>query len=119
MDEQTKDVLDELEKAYQDTMGQTSGNTVSANTIKTNLSDEKEKIGSLIETLNKNLNDKKVFVEAKLAELKTIKGEIEVGLEELKALEAKRSLFEDELKKIEKIEQEEKVIEEEVLKMTI
>lgn len=119
MDEQTKDVLDELEKAYQDTMGQTSGNTVSTNTVKTSLSDEKEKVGSLIEALSKTLNDKKVFVESKLSELKTIKSEIEIGLEELKALEAKRSLFEDELKKIEKLEQEEKTIEAEVLNMTI
>lgn len=119
MDDQTKDVLDELEKAYQDTVGQAQTVPAVSNSTQNNLSDEKEKLKNLIETLNKSLVDKKTAVEAKLDELKNTKSQIEAGLQELRELEAKRSIFEEELKKIDKIELEEKAIEDEVLKMSL
>lgn len=113
-----KDILDELEQAYKDTISSSPQNS-GVGTSSSRLSDEKEKIKSFIDTINKTLSEKKGMVESKLAELKNLKSEIESGLEELKNLETKKSTFENELDKISKIEEQEKQIETEVSSMSL
>lgn len=104
-------VVSELEEAYKQTISSASSNTSTGNS---GLGDEKQKINSLLASIDDLLSNKKSHVEEKLVALKALKSEIEQGLEELKKTEGKKATLQAELTKIEKIEQEQKQIESEV-----
>jgi hypothetical protein len=104
-------VVSDLEEAYKQTISSASSTSSSSNS---NLSDEKQKIHSLLLNIDSILGDKKSMVEKKLLALKELKTEIESGLEELKKTEAKKTTLQEELGKIDKIEQDQKQIESEV-----
>lgn len=112
MDEENNEVLQELEQAYKDTISSTS--KPQTGVARNGLSDEKQKINSLLSEIEKELDQKKAVVEGKLETLKTIKSEIESGLEELKTIGSKKEKLKEELEKIERIEKEEQEIEKEV-----
>lgn len=101
---------DELEQAYKQAVS--SGQNTDQNTG--GLSDEKQKINTLLAEINKILDGKKGVVEKKLIDLKNLKNEIETGLDELKKIEAKKTTLDGELVKIENLEKAEKAIESEV-----
>lgn len=100
--------IDTLEAAYNQVVSQSSVSNTSS------LSDEKQKLESLLVEIDKLMTTKKSIVEKKLADLKTLKTDIEQGLEELKKIESKKDTLKSELDKIEKVENEAKEIETEV-----
>lgn len=108
--EESSHLSDELEQAYKQAVS--SGQNTDQNT--SGLSDEKQKINTLLAEINKILDGKKGVVEKKLIDLKNLKTEIETGLDELKKIEAKKTTLDGELVKIENLEKAEKAIESEV-----
>lgn len=116
----TDNLIDELEQSYKQTIS-TSAQTGSdqAGSSGPRLDDEKQKIAKLLAEINEIMNSKKTLVEGKLNNLKTLKAEIETGLEELKKLESQKDLLEAEQAKIQKNEDEQKQIENEVANIKI
>lgn len=108
-------IIDDLEQAYKQTV---SGGAGVSNNTNSSLSDEKQKINGLLFEIDKIMSDKKNVVEKKLTDLKTLKSEIETGLEELKKLETKKTTLQNEIEKINKIESDEKQIEAEVANLS-
>lgn len=104
-------LVDELEATYKQTMAASSTSTT---TNPSSLSDEKQKISTLLVEIDSLLANKKTIVEKKLSDLKVLKSEIEAGLEELKKVESKKMTLQEEAVKIQKIEADQKQIETEV-----
>lgn len=110
-DQKQTSALDELEQAYKQTI---STNQTTNQQSKAGLDDEKIKISELLSKIAAMLEEKKIIVEKKLADLKTLKAEIEAGLEELKQIEAKKDTLQKEFEKIERLQKEELQIENDI-----
>jgi hypothetical protein len=104
-------IVTDLEEAYKQTISSVG---VASSNPNSSLNDEKQKINNLLLNIDSLLSNKKSVVEKKLVALKTLKAEIEEGLDELKKTEGKKTILQNELGKIEKIEQDQKQIESEV-----